>query len=53
MTEQVIEWQAAGGGDAVFNLDGSDSVMLIELKSDGNTQTIDIEKTFTSEDSEK
>ena len=53
ITQQVIEWKTEGSGEAMFNLDGSDSVMLIELKSDGNTQTIDIEKTFTSEDSEK
>ena len=53
ITQQVIEWKTEGSVEAMFNLDGSDSVMLIELKSDGNTQTIDIEKTFTSEDSEK
>lgn len=50
--QQVIEWKTEGGGEAMFNLDGCDSVMLIELKSDGNTQTIDVKKTITS-DSEK
>ena len=52
VTQQVIEWKAEGGGEAMFNLDGADSMMTIEIKSDDNTQTIDIKKTIRS-DSDK
>ncbi len=51
ITQQVIEWKAEGG-EAMFNLEGADSTMTIEIKSDDNTQTFDIKKTIRS-DSDK
>ncbi|MEE8404715.1 MAG: hypothetical protein V3S17_04930 [candidate division Zixibacteria bacterium] len=51
ITQQVVEWKAEGG-EAMFNLEGADSTMTIEIKSDDKTQTIDIKKTIRS-DSDK
>lgn len=48
ITQQVLEWKTEGGGEAIFNFEGADSLMLIELKSDENTQTIDVKKTIRS-----
>ena len=52
LLQQVFEWKT-DGGDGTFNFGGIDSAMIIEIRSDDNIQTIDIEKTLTSEDSEK
>ena len=53
VTKQVIEWKTEGGGsEGMFNLDGADSMMTIELRSDDNTQTIDVKKIITT-DSDK
>ena len=48
ITKQVIDWKT-DGGDATFNFEGCDSAMIIELRSDDNTQTIDVKKTITSD----
>ena len=49
LMQQVFEWKAEGGGDATFNFEGYDSTMIIEIKSDDKTQTIDVKKTITSD----
>ncbi|MCH9025230.1 MAG: hypothetical protein IH931_07845 [candidate division Zixibacteria bacterium] len=51
VTKQVIEWKT-DGGDGTFNFEGNDSAMIIDIRSDDNTQTIDIKKTISS-DSDK
>lgn len=51
LMQQVIEWKI-DGGDGTFNFEGCDSAMIIEIRSDDNTQTIDVKKTFTA-DSDK
>jgi len=51
LMQQAFQWKT-DGGDGTFNFEGCDTAMIIEIKSDDNTQTIDIKKTIRS-DSDK
>jgi hypothetical protein len=44
--EQVIEWKT-NGGDPTFNFEGCDTSIVIEIKSDGNQETVEVQKLIT------
>ena len=47
LTQQAFEWKT-DGGDGTFNFEGSDSAVVIEIKSDGDMRTVEVKKTVTA-----